>query len=373
MHFLGKATEMGEDSKNIIKKIMKFIKYTVLIITSAVILLIITIAIWLHFVINKPHDNRNASINTTNKTKAKCASDYELDTISSNINTTIYTIFLIDCKNDDLVKGIKYDTETLLKYAGISLVTNNNESHNAIMKMQCRFISFGAYYKPEKGGAITYRYSGAKVSGTMSFKKDDIMVYNKTFTGKVDIPYEITDMYRLKVEAPYMDALENAKYGSHLTKMIADLFGTKALIRSMINAICCYSRFGEDINHTLIAIGPPIVPDLIDTIKKEWLNNLICGLDIKINIVEIFGKIKDKRAVPILIDLLYDSSSFRLQGRAAWALGEINDINAIEPLKKALKSYKFKGHFEALRAIEKLSLGNNDPEGRTRRGNIPFR
>jgi len=87
------------------------------------------------------------------------------------------------------------------------------------------------------------------------------------------------------------------------------------------------------INKSLIKIGKPAVPALIDLLAaKEWAA--------RENASEILGEIGDDRAVPALIGALKDE----LRGvrmKAAEALGKIGDERALPPLMDLLDEDKY--------------------------------
>ncbi|HMB29184.1 MAG TPA: HEAT repeat domain-containing protein [Blastocatellia bacterium] len=74
--------------------------------------------------------------------------------------------------------------------------------------------------------------------------------------------------------------------------------------------------------------------------------------------VHVFGALKDKRAVPILIPLLQDD---QINYNAAWALGEIGDEQAIGPLIEALGDKNSDVRVIAIQSLEKLRAGDALP------------
>jgi HEAT repeat protein len=66
---------------------------------------------------------------------------------------------------------------------------------------------------------------------------------------------------------------------------------------------------------------------------------------------QLFGDLKDVRAVPILVPLLRDEE---VKEVIPWSLGQIGDKSAIPPLKEALGDNSLTMRASALRALEKL-------------------
>src|SRR5215813_12415697 len=67
--------------------------------------------------------------------------------------------------------------------------------------------------------------------------------------------------------------------------------------------------------------------------------------------VHVLGELEDRRAVPILISLLWDEE---INYSVAWALGEIGDERAIGPLIEALRNKSSDMRVGAISALEKL-------------------
>ena len=78
--------------------------------------------------------------------------------------------------------------------------------------------------------------------------------------------------------------------------------------------------------------------------------------------VILFGNLKDPRAVPILAPLLHDSE---VKYGVPWALGEIGDPRAIEPLITALGDDDPSIRVFAIQALEKLDAKEALPRLRT--------
>jgi HEAT repeat protein len=70
--------------------------------------------------------------------------------------------------------------------------------------------------------------------------------------------------------------------------------------------------------------------------------------------VHVFGALKDKRAVPILVPLLQDE---QINYNVAWALGEIGAEQAIGPLIEALRDKSSDMRVSAISALQKLGAG----------------
>jgi HEAT repeat protein len=76
--------------------------------------------------------------------------------------------------------------------------------------------------------------------------------------------------------------------------------------------------------NALLRYGDEVVPRLIE----EYDSGLI---RVRFEVVKLLGRIKDERAVPVLIEALGDKSAF-VAGVAAWSLGELRAPAALGPL-----------------------------------------
>ena len=73
---------------------------------------------------------------------------------------------------------------------------------------------------------------------------------------------------------------------------------------------------------------------------------------------QLFGDLKDVRAVPILVPLLRDEE---VKEVVPWSLGQIGDKSAIPPLKEALSDNSLTMRASALRALDKLEAKEKLP------------
>lgn len=76
------------------------------------------------------------------------------------------------------------------------------------------------------------------------------------------------------------------------------------------------------------------VPAIISALEDEDFDNLLYTT--KFHAAKSLGQLKDKRASAFILKILQDSES-HLKAMAVWALGEVGDIKAIEPLSQLLK------------------------------------
>jgi hypothetical protein len=92
-------------------------------------------------------------------------------------------------------------------------------------------------------------------------------------------------------------------------------------------------------NSALIRIGASGVEQLIAELIKLKHNDDSLIIQLKVQILNILGRIKDTRSFNVFIDLLKDKNDY-MRAEAAKALGELKDPRAISHLKEALVNEK---------------------------------
>jgi len=99
----------------------------------------------------------------------------------------------------------------------------------------------------------------------------------------------------------------------------------------------------------LINWGADSVEPLI-AIAKDWKNQ---PANLRVVCVDILGRIRDKRAVPVIIDAL-NEKKMTMRYTAARALGYIGDKKAVSPLIKQLADKEWQVRFYAAEALGKI-------------------
>jgi HEAT repeat protein len=99
--------------------------------------------------------------------------------------------------------------------------------------------------------------------------------------------------------------------------------------------------------------GLPTAPGNMAT-PRWWLSKQVQAKLVQSDryyAVHLFGELKSPRAVDVLLPLLDDGD---INYKVAWALGEIGDRRAIQPLIAALKNRDALVRVSAIQALEKL-------------------
>jgi HEAT repeat protein len=153
-------------------------------------------------------------------------------------------------------------------------------------------------------------------------------------------------------------------------------FKDKKAIDALVKALKEFKNLRYKLRAALINIGPPSVEHLIPLLNdKDYL--------VRIEVVKIFGQIKDIRAVKALIkawddedfdvrvkaaeslveigtlavepliSLLQDEDSY-LRWRAAWCLGMIKDLKSVKPLSATLKDKVAEVQWIAIDALGRI-------------------
>ncbi len=99
----------------------------------------------------------------------------------------------------------------------------------------------------------------------------------------------------------------------------------------------------------LVDWGANSVEPLI-TVVRDWKNQ---PADLRVECVDILGEIGDKRAVPVIIDVI-DEDRMTMRYNAARALGRIGDKKAAPALIKSLGDEEWEVRFYATEALGKI-------------------
>src|SRR5690349_18421545 len=103
---------------------------------------------------------------------------------------------------------VQHDVAQLLETAGFSVVSESASTYDAALEILVKGEPLtGQYY-----AAAGYRYSGAKVSGTLLLESSKTSS-TKTFTGTVEPPsYIFENAYRTLQSAPFEEALRHSTH-----------------------------------------------------------------------------------------------------------------------------------------------------------------
>lgn len=93
-------------------------------------------------------------------------------------------------------------------------------------------------------------------------------------------------------------------------------------------------------------IGNPAIPALLDGAKKA---------NLRFRVFRLLGRLKERRALPILRDGLKDKKA-QVRAIAAWTLGEIGDPDAVSPLQAAFDDKDASVRREVALALGKLKI-----------------
>jgi HEAT repeat protein len=109
-----------------------------------------------------------------------------------------------------------------------------------------------------------------------------------------------------------------------------------------------------------------LAAEALGSLGGEGIHDLILALkdkdrDVRLGIIEALSVIRDKRAVPSLIELLGDTSS-EVRWETAIALGEIGSPDAISPLKNSLRDPDKYVRYGAASALAKIGWNPESDE-----------
>lgn len=292
----------------------------------------------------------------------------------------INTVRIIVEQNYGKLRGvnlpIEETVENILKSIGIKS-TKSLVLYNGIVRIKINGIPMSSDFFG------TTVYSGAKISGTISFefKSKEIPPYRKSFSGQIEPNSNkvvITNNMVDPSNAPFKEAFVESDFYEKFIEMIGEFRGKSAMIDCWIPLLKedDYSIQLKAIN-ALTKIGKPALKPLIDNLNTEDpvfkiaiietigkigknealgpLLNLVNDKDssVRMKVAEALGNIKDKRVIEPLISLTKDKDSW-VRMTAVEALGKMKDPRIVEPLISALKDEDSWVKMKALEALKDI-------------------
>jgi HEAT repeat protein len=234
----------------------------------------------------------------------------------------------------------------LFKYAGLKVVGADVKDYDVALKVQAKGKPLGTVQTEKK-----IKYSGASLSGTISLEIPRLPDYKKSFKGSMS-PSDKRRPSQLRASDTPFNGAFRAK-DSFIPKMfeiMGEFYGNKPLIEAIKDGVLVIKweagvslkrikdsveieqlivamkdkDYAWNVADALVKIGKPAVNQLITFLRDEnW--------EVRKNVAEILGRIKDNRAVKPLIASLNDRDE-NFRAIAAEALGEIKDPNVVKPL-----------------------------------------
>lgn len=229
-----------------------------------------------------------------------------------------------NCKPEEINLPIEDLATKLLKCVKIDAAMPGRSDYDTTLRIKISGKAEGSYYYP-----AGYLYTGAYLSGKISFEVNKASIYEKKFNAYINTP-SITNVTWSPLhpcDAPFNRAFYlSDSVVSKLIEIIYDSYGIDPLINALKDKNADMQNM---IIESLNNIGKPAVEPLITAMYNE-------DPDIIKGSIDALGKIGDKSAVEDLIFMLKGKDSI-IRWKAAKALGRLGDKRAVEPLIEALK------------------------------------
>jgi hypothetical protein len=250
----------------------------------------------------------------------------------------------------DVNLPFKNYAQRLCENAGIKVVTSDVNNYDLRLMIKANGKASGELYKGNKNIESVYLYTGASLSGSISFEMEGIPAYKQDFMGykKPDESTFPSDNLKTPSAVPFRVVFRQpGSFSSKIMEMMAEIYGTDCIVKALK---------GEDVNISEMAgyvLGkvkdPHAVESLISLIKDEHFS-------IRRNAIRALGKIGDPRAIEPLSDALINEDDVIVRCDVAQALGNIGDPRAIEPLIAALKDGVVE--YAAMESLKRLTGKN---------------
>ena len=246
-----------------------------------------------------------------------------------------------------------FDIENIAKksmlYADLELKDDGPEEPDVALEIDVRGKPLVETYS-----SFGKQYSGAVLSGTITFRTSKGFVYRETFAGKSKPPSLLWDVgprgpHPTPSSAPWTTVFTMpGSFCEKFVEIIHKFFGTDALIMWLSSYDVGIT---DEVKHKIQEIkDPSITAPFLKILERDqvtpWAKNAI----------SILGTMEDPRAVELLISSLrgeyseevnknqkniesltkVEDQTADVRRAAAWALGKIKDPRAIEPLISAL-------------------------------------
>jgi len=123
---------------------------------------------------------------------------------------------------------------------------------------------------------------------------------------------------------------------------------TQEEIRQLVQDLGKSRGRSKKATERLIRIGKPAVPVLIEALEEKKFG-------IRWGAVNVLGYIKDKRAVPFLVQRVLTDTDNHVRWRSIWALNSIDDDRAVTKLREVLKGQDKRTRWNAAVALSTMN------------------
>lgn len=233
--------------------------------------------------------NKYKNIQHINPSQDYITSFRSADTIAVVVNQN-----LKDWRKQDWNKSLPI-SNTIIKiinsYVGIECIESKDTSYSHIIQCDISGELLGAEYIT--GG---YMVTGAKVYGVIKFQAGDFISHLHTFSG-LKLPQREVSWFGKAHIWQFTDTIKRGDFYEQIFLFVNEVFGISPLRQAVMD------------RNSAIAMGA----------------------------IKVLGKIKDNKAVPILIERLKSGDS-QLRITVVYNLGNLQDERAFEPLAQLINN-----------------------------------
>lgn len=186
------------------------------------------------------------------------------------------------------------DTKKIFEAVGVKVVDSNADKFDSQLLINVNGTADGATYTPQNyTGSTKFLYTAADISGEIVFRTGRKSI-NKSFSGKADKPETVagSSMFDQEREAPFSTAYFKSNYISRILEIVDEVYGLESYVQCFVNL---WDK--RNMEEAIVDKGSPVVDYLVGHLKDKDAWRVI-------RIVDVLGKIGDKRAVDNLIIFL---------------------------------------------------------------------
>jgi len=246
--------------------------------------------------------------------------------------------------------------ERILKLAGIGVITRNEAKHDGLLRVTVSGSAISRFYSGTHPG--TY-FTGAELSGTISFEAEGAKLLRRSFSAKADPPQQIFGTYKTSQEAPWFGAFVLAFPGALLQAMM-EVYGIDVGVAALkdpdkVVRFGAVRALGEMRNEAAI---PFLIAALEDGRPGGHLKVGATTVSyVSLQVPTALKKIGRTPVGPLLTILSRQSDqglSVSPRSLAAEILGDVKDPTAVEPLLAALSDRSWAVRITVVEALRKI-------------------
>jgi len=267
-------------------------------------------------------------------------------------NVKIIEISLEDSYGDAKDVNLPFEkiSKQILKYAGIQFIKANEQSYDAVLKINAEGQPISAEYEYKSAQRFDYRpeyewlspdkskyvsaghyFSGASLSGTISFEVSNILICQKSFYGSVKPKSTIIErIYTSPSNAPFEETLN---LSGSFTAEIIELMGEACGLPPILQILRDESLILKDENQYIRKLAE----ESLYKLNPEWQTSE-----------------ENRKQIPDFIRILKSNKDKKVKKVAIRLLEDIGGSQVIDGLLVSLEDDSFEVRMEAVRALDNV-------------------